>query len=235
MRRNTARDDYELFLLRIASGKHPLTGERLPENSPWKDQEIILAVQDVLGTNNQDSSKTSGQVAASDLTDHADLQKEKTKKNNLRLERIRAKHPNAYRSWTQEEEAQLVSLWNAGADIDELASTMGRGAGGIQSRLEKLGYEVVPSDEQEVPEAASDEQDSDLIEELEQETSEIEERCAECDEVIPAARLAAVPGTKHCTNCAASFGFEKKQVSESWGTREDYKKDRKSWMPWRRN
>ena len=55
------------------------------------------------------------------------------------LEKIREKHPAAYKKWTADEEASLVSGFQSGKSVEALAEMLGRRVGGIQSRLKKLG------------------------------------------------------------------------------------------------
>ncbi len=55
------------------------------------------------------------------------------------IEKIREKHSSAYKKWTAEEEASLVSGFQSGKSLDMLAEMLGRQAGGIESRLKKLG------------------------------------------------------------------------------------------------
>lgn len=52
---------------------------------------------------------------------------------------IRKKHPNAYSSWSKEEDFKLVNLYKSGKSIDEISESLGRKKGGIKSRLKKLG------------------------------------------------------------------------------------------------
>jgi len=55
--------------------------------------------------------------------------------------------------------------------------------------------------------------------------------CASCGKLIPAARLDAVPGTRLCVVCAEddSSGSPNRRVSEPWGSRDDWNKDKASW------
>lgn len=222
MRKDDPSNVYELFLLRIASGKHPISGEKLPDHSPWKNREIISAVQEVLGVS-QEHIKLEGSEA------------EGSAKRNDRLERIRARHPNAYKPWTEDQEIRLVSMWENGADISEIANEIGRGSGGIRSRLEKLGYEDLPEEEEPKPRAATETNDDiEVVDAEEESLLGVGLSCRECGDTIPEARLNAVPETELCTACATTQGFEKQKVTEPWGTREDFKKDRASWMPWKR-
>jgi len=55
------------------------------------------------------------------------------------VEEKRREHPNAYRPWTEQEERQLVRLYNEGASVEELSRQLGRNRGGILSRLTKIG------------------------------------------------------------------------------------------------
>ena len=55
------------------------------------------------------------------------------------LEKIRDQHPNAYRKWTQEEEAEVVLKFKNGRSIKNISTLTGRQVGGIRARLIKLG------------------------------------------------------------------------------------------------
>ena len=55
------------------------------------------------------------------------------------LAKIRAVHPRAYEPWTSDEEAQLRKLHAEMADIAQISTRLGRGSGGVTSRLQKLG------------------------------------------------------------------------------------------------
>ncbi len=56
-----------------------------------------------------------------------------------RLDKIRAKHPNAYRPWSEDDDAKLTELFNNSAKVSELVKVFGRQRGAINSRLIKLG------------------------------------------------------------------------------------------------
>jgi ATP-dependent DNA helicase PIF1 len=56
-----------------------------------------------------------------------------------RLDKIRQKHPNAYRPWSDEDDAKLTELFNNSAKVSELVKVFGRQRGAINSRLIKLG------------------------------------------------------------------------------------------------
>lgn len=60
-------------------------------------------------------------------------------KKESALEKIRAEHMNAYRSWTDKEEKDLRHLFALGKKPKEIAEKLGRQPGGIRARLKKLG------------------------------------------------------------------------------------------------
>ena len=55
------------------------------------------------------------------------------------LEKIREKHPSAYKKWTADEEASLVTGFQSGKSVVMLAEMLDRQVGGIRSRLIRLG------------------------------------------------------------------------------------------------
>lgn len=60
-------------------------------------------------------------------------------KTSRPFEKIRAKFPNAYRSWTTEEEVKLTEGYRSGLSVKELAGLHGRKLGGVRARLKRLG------------------------------------------------------------------------------------------------
>lgn len=56
-----------------------------------------------------------------------------------RMEMTKNMHPRAYAPWTQEEENQMVQLFQQGISINEIANTLYRNEGAITSRLKKIG------------------------------------------------------------------------------------------------
>jgi hypothetical protein len=56
-----------------------------------------------------------------------------------RIEETRKNYPNAYRSWTQEQEDLLTELYKNEATKAELVNALGRQPGGIETRLRSLG------------------------------------------------------------------------------------------------
>jgi ATP-dependent DNA helicase PIF1 len=60
-------------------------------------------------------------------------------KAKSKLDTIREKHPNAYRSWSKEEDDDLRERFLGGEQGKELAAVFGRKPGAIRARLIKLG------------------------------------------------------------------------------------------------
>ncbi len=56
-----------------------------------------------------------------------------------RLEKMRQKHPNAYRVWSKEDDARLTELFRTNAKVSVLVKEFGRQRGAINSRLIRLG------------------------------------------------------------------------------------------------
>ncbi len=67
------------------------------------------------------------------------------KKNTLTL--IREKHPNAYRPWSSEDDAELTHRFEEGEKIKQICAALGRQPGSIRSRLIKLGLIEPDGDE----------------------------------------------------------------------------------------
>ena len=55
-----------------------------------------------------------------------------------RIEEARKNYPNAYRSWTGEQEEMLAEMFANGSGKDELVKALGRQPGGIETRLRAL-------------------------------------------------------------------------------------------------
>lgn len=54
-----------------------------------------------------------------------------------RLDSMRQDYPNAYKSWTEEEDVKLVKLFGAENTVKQISSLMGRHPGSIRARLKK--------------------------------------------------------------------------------------------------
>src|SRR3989344_482068 len=55
------------------------------------------------------------------------------------FDKIREKHPNAFRPWSKEQDEELKEFFANGTGIEELSKTFGRKTGAIKMRLVKLG------------------------------------------------------------------------------------------------
>ena len=72
--------------------------------------------------------------------DPADIKKEKESGEGLsRLQKMRQKHPNAYKAWSAEDDARLTELFRDNAKVSTLVKEFGRQRGAINSRLIRLG------------------------------------------------------------------------------------------------
>ena len=67
------------------------------------------------------------------------LGKKKKAARTGKLAAIREKHPNAYKSWSPEQDSELKEFFANGVSIEEMAQTFGRKEGAICMRLIKLG------------------------------------------------------------------------------------------------
>ena len=56
-----------------------------------------------------------------------------------RLDKLRQKHPNAYRPWSREEDDKLTAMFREGAKVSALVKEFGRQKGSINARLIRLG------------------------------------------------------------------------------------------------
>jgi DNA-binding NarL/FixJ family response regulator len=74
--------------------------------------------------------------------------------HQLRMARIRAKHPRAYEKWSEEEDQQLQQLVQAGVRAKDIAAQLQRQPSAIRSRIEKLGL-AEESEQSEFPQATS--------------------------------------------------------------------------------
>ena len=55
------------------------------------------------------------------------------------VEKIREKYPNAYKSWSEDEDGMLSEYYRSGKKVKEISECLGRKKGAISSRLKKLG------------------------------------------------------------------------------------------------
>jgi hypothetical protein len=104
----------------LAQGIHPVTGEAMPDDSPYNAPPVIRALHAVAR-------------ALEGLPDLPPVASE-------RPSRPRAAAPvNAGKAWTADDDATLVAGFDSGAEQRQLAETLGRTRFGIEQRLIKLG------------------------------------------------------------------------------------------------
>lgn len=96
----------------LANGADPITGELLPESSPYNNPQVIRALFQAL------------QVL---------------ERLNERGKRQRTLPPNAGKPWTEEEDRLLSETFDGGTSLKDLALKHGRTEGAIAARLVKLG------------------------------------------------------------------------------------------------
>lgn len=80
-------------------------------------------------------------VRASGGKEPEEIKKERAAagENGSRLDKVRQKHPNAYRPWSKEDDARLTELFRDNAAVSVLVKEFGRQRGAINSRLIRLG------------------------------------------------------------------------------------------------
>jgi hypothetical protein len=94
----------------LAQGVHPVTGEAMPEDSPYNAPPVIRALFAV-------SQALQGKPA-----------------------RVRREPPaNAGKPWEQNEDARLVAAFDGGAELKQIAADLGRTSFALETRLVKLG------------------------------------------------------------------------------------------------
>jgi len=105
----------------LAQGIHPVTGEVMPEDSPYNAPPVIRALFAVLQA--LESGTATPAVA-----------------NTVKAKRLRGElPPNTGKAWTPEDVDQLRSGFSAGTPVKDLAATFGRTRWAVESRLVKLG------------------------------------------------------------------------------------------------
>lgn len=98
----------------LAQGIHPVTGEVMPEDSPYNAPPVIRALFAV-------SQALDGNVAAATAKPRRELP------------------PNAGKPWAAQEDGKLESAFCAGIDVRDIAQELGRTAWAVEARLVKLG------------------------------------------------------------------------------------------------
>lgn len=105
----------------LAQGIHPVTGEAMPEDSPYNAPPVIRALHAV-------SRALEGGSAAA-------------------AEPARARRPlppNAGKPWSAQEDAALETAFDAGIEMKQVAQELGRTAYAVEQRLIRLGKLAAP-------------------------------------------------------------------------------------------
>lgn len=104
----------------LAQGIHPVTGEAMPEDSPYNAPPVIRALFAV----SQALEEAPPAAAAKPQR--------------------KAPPVNAGKAWSAEDDAALVGGFDRGDDLKLIADALGRTRFGVEQRLIKLGKVVVP-------------------------------------------------------------------------------------------
>lgn len=108
----------------LAQGIHPVTGEAMPEDSPYNAPPVIRALHAV---SRALEGEGMGAVEA-------------------RAPRARkALPPNAGKAWSAQEDAALETAFDAGIDLKQVAQELGRTAFAVEQRLVKIGKIAAPA------------------------------------------------------------------------------------------
>jgi hypothetical protein len=98
----------------LAQGIHPVTGEAMPDDSPYNAPPVIRAL-----------------FTVSQALDAP-----------VKPPKSRALPPNAGKPWSAEDDQQLRDAFGRGAQVPQLAQDLGRSRWAVESRLVKLGQLV---------------------------------------------------------------------------------------------
>ena len=93
----------------LAQGVHPITGEAMPEDSPYNSPPVIRAL-----------------FAVSQAL-------------RVKAARVRQLPPNAGKPWAAEDDARLEAAFAGGVELSRLALDLGRTPFAVETRLIKLG------------------------------------------------------------------------------------------------
>jgi hypothetical protein len=106
----------------LAQGIHPVTGEAMPEDSPYNAPPVIRALHTV-------ARALEGAAAVPPTT----------------TKTTRAAPANAGKAWSAEDDATLETGFDSGADLKQLAEVLARTRFGVEQRLIKLGKMPSPA------------------------------------------------------------------------------------------
>ena len=114
------------IIKKLANGINPVTGEILPESSPYNAPDVIRALFLLLGISISDASK--------------EERKRKKTIEEKQQENLTAGRPkNAGLPWSEELAIDLAEKYRNGMTIEDLARLFERTQGAIVAELEKQG------------------------------------------------------------------------------------------------
>jgi hypothetical protein len=228
-------DEHQRILEAIAAQENGITFSDLCNDLNMKTAELqgYLGSLTLAWRSKTGSDKRPWTVKNKKYFAEKNISNEEPTKYQQRMKKLKSEFPNAYEKWTIEEEQILKKFWKETGSIEAISIALGRHKGSITARIRKLGLDALSSQfkEQEKEDYEPIDDTSSVISPL----NKNETYCRTCGLVIPVERINAVPDTQLCVDCASDPNFKKQKVSEPWGSREDYKKDRKSWLRWRRD
>jgi hypothetical protein len=108
----------------LAQGIHPVTGEAMPEDSPYNAPPVIRALHAV-------SRALEGIGSAGEEVPAA----------SSRARRV----PNAGKPWSPQDDAALETAFDAGIPLKQVAQELGRTQFALEQRLVKLGKVAPPA------------------------------------------------------------------------------------------
>ncbi len=76
------------------------------------------------------------------VADEGSIPKKKNRSSKPKghgFDKIREKHPNAFRPWSKEQDEELRQFFSNDVSMEDLSKTFGRKTGAIKMRLMKLG------------------------------------------------------------------------------------------------
>lgn len=106
----------------LAQGIHPVTGEAMPDDSPYNAPPVIRALHVVARALDEAPAAADGPARPR-----------------------RSPPPNAGKAWTGQEDAALETAFDAGIPLKQVAQELGRTAFAVEQRLVKLGKVAAPA------------------------------------------------------------------------------------------
>jgi hypothetical protein len=107
----------------LAQGIHPITGEVMPDDSPYNAPPVIRALHAV-------SRALEGAPSAAPAEESP---------------RRRNQPPNAGKAWSAQEDTALETAFDAGIPLKQVAQELGRTAFAVEQRLIKIGKIAAPA------------------------------------------------------------------------------------------